>query len=467
MSLRLFGAHCPILLALLTLLAPGQDPPSGDDLIRVDVNLVTIRFTVRTLSGSFENSLSQEDFRVIENGQEREILFFQPPRSQNTRSKPLWLAFLLDVSGSTFATRAEEILAARSFFENIHDFTQVGIYGFSDQVFVFQEFTSDKSLALQAFGSARKHLGQTALYDSVNTLVETLASRAGPDDRKALIIVSDGIDAAYRRAASAIARARQNDVTIYTIWVPSTAQLYITPTAGTVRDPDPHRKEQEAAFARLSQETGGSHFGGFEAILDFDNVLAQINDELFGNLYTLGYYTDQPDLRRWERQVEVLARPAGLTVGGQVTDAPQQLQAKKAFIAALFESGSLRQLAAGVPWDIREIGAELDLLHRNQRESGLPFRIKVNPHSLRRSRNGDLRTQLGVIGLLIDSQGQEVVRLREVFRASLNAGEIRDGRGVIYRNRLQASPGSYLLRIALLEIPTWRMTLFEDQVVIR
>ena len=36
---------------------------------------------------------------------------------------------LLDVSGSTFATRAEEIVAARSFLDNITRSTVTGVFG--------------------------------------------------------------------------------------------------------------------------------------------------------------------------------------------------------------------------------------------------------------------------------------------------------------------------------------------------
>ena len=56
------------------------------------------------------------------------------------------------------------------------------------------------------------------------------------------------------------------------------------------------------------------------------------------------------------------------------------------------------------------------------------------------------------------------MHLREFFRASLSAKEIQAGRGIIYSNKLFAPPGEYHLRMALLEIPSWRIVVFENQV---
>ncbi len=86
---------------------------------------------------------------------------------------------------------------------------------------------------------------------------------------------------------------------------------------------------------------------------------------------------------------------------------------------------------------------------------------------MQRTEKGDVRTGFGVIALLLDQQGGEVARLREIFRVNLEAKEIRAGRGIIYTNKLFAPPGRYDLKIALLEMATWKMTAFEEPVRIR
>jgi hypothetical protein len=98
---------------------------------------------------------------------------------------------------------------------------------------------------------------------------------------------------------------------------------------------------------------------------------------------------------------------------------------------------------------------------------GLPFRIKISPFSFVGSNRQGVHTQLGVVGLLINQSGEEIVRLREVFRVSLDARKIRDGQGIVYTNKLMAPPGRYQLKIALLELATWRLTSFHAYVRIR
>ena len=98
---------------------------------------------------------------------------------------------------------------------------------------------------------------------------------------------------------------------------------------------------------------------------------------------------------------------------------------------------------------------------------GLPFRLKVNPFSFRGASTEGVHTQLGILGLLLDQDGNEIVRLREIIRVTMDAREVRDGRGIIYSNRLVAPPGTYTLRVALLELSTWRLTSFSRKVTIR
>ncbi len=465
MNGRLLGSLILCLGCLLPGSARGQNAVGvREDPIRVKVDLVTLRFSVKDAAGEFLNSLSADDFRVTENDELKEIAFFEPPREAKGGTRPLWLAFLLDVSGSTFATRAEEILAAQAFFENIHHFTKVGIFGFTDELMTFQDFTPDRQRALQAFSAAREHLGRTGIYDSLNRLVDIMSDRAGPEDQKAIILVSDGIDRAHEKAVAAASFARERGAVVYTIWVPSASQLYIGPTqSADYRERE--RRVKEEAFASLSARTGGRHYGGFEAILDFDNVLVEINDELFGNLYSIGYYTDNPHLERAERRISLGVRPSDASVHGLFEQIPDRVEAKRRYIAALFDNEALSEFPERDEV-FREIPAEMDVLRPRGAgdETSLPFRLKISAFSLARDERGGVRTQLGVIGVLTDLNGNEVVRLREVFRSQMDARDLRDGRGIIYNNRLFAPPGNYLFKLAVLEIPTWRMTVLERPV---
>jgi VWFA-related protein len=438
-----------------------------EDPIRVDVNLVMLRFTVKDRAQRFVNTLSKEDFRILEEGAPREVVFFEAPKRTGPMPERLWLAFLLDVSGSTFATRAEEIIAAQTFLDNVHSFTRVGVFGFTDKLIPFQDFTKKRGLAAKAFQAARRHLGQTAIYASSESLIAELDRKAARKDGRVLIVVSDGMDDEFVRSARTASLARSAGVTIYTILVPSAATLYIGPTPSSVHATPEDEEEKKLAFGRLSQSTGGKHFSGLETILDFDTTLARISDDIFGNLYGVGYYSSRVLQERQLGQISIDVRVPGMQASDPFKQVPELLQAKRQFIAALFDSRSQMGIPIYTERDFKEIGAEIDIL-RSRREGassvGLPFRIKISPFTLSRGSRGGIRTQLGIIGQLLDSAGNEVVRLREFFRATLSAKEIQAGRGIIYTNKLFAPPGEYQLRMALLEIPSWKIAVFESPV---
>ena len=461
---------CAAKTSLLSQPAQQETEPSLQASIRVDVNLVTLRFTVNDAPGKLLNNLKQEDFAVLEDGTPQEIVFFEPPRNTTGTIQPLRLAFLLDISGSTFATRAEEIAAATTFLQNVHSFTRVGVFGFTDKLVSFQNFTPKRGPALKALTEARQHMGRTAIYDSLSTLISRMDSRGAL--RNIIIVISDGMDSNYTKATQALALANRANAIIYTILVPSSAQLYIggAGRAGAAPDtgssPNSERVAQESAFSRLSLETGGKHFSGFEAILDFEDVMAQINDDVFGNLYSIGYYTDDPFRDKSERNIQIRIHHLGATIPAQFENQPERLAAKKNLIAALFDDQAVSRLPENLQTTFREIGAELDLLksRRQGGRLGVPFRIKISPYRLRATKSGGVRTQFGVIALLLDQQGREVVRLREVFRVDLEAKALREGRGIIYTNKLFAPPGDYELKLALLELHTWKLVAFESAV---
>ena len=83
---------CAAKTSLLSQPAQQETEPSLQASIRVDVNLVTLRFTVNDAPGKLLNNLKQEDFAVLEDGTPQEIVFFEPPRNTTGTIQPLRLA---------------------------------------------------------------------------------------------------------------------------------------------------------------------------------------------------------------------------------------------------------------------------------------------------------------------------------------------------------------------------------------
>ncbi|RPJ80843.1 MAG: hypothetical protein EHM18_17815 [Acidobacteria bacterium] len=75
-----FNLHLLFLVVLFVCAALlGQDTRERDQRIQVDVNLVTLRFTVRDQQGQFLNNLTEDQFRIFENQERKDLAFFDEP----------------------------------------------------------------------------------------------------------------------------------------------------------------------------------------------------------------------------------------------------------------------------------------------------------------------------------------------------------------------------------------------------
>lgn len=469
----LLSRWLPLLLPAMVgalLAAPQQSTPAGADLqpadsqFRVDVNLVTVRFSVRDASGGFANGLKQEDVAIVENGVRQRMAFFQPPAARSPAA-PVKLVFMLDVSGSTFGTRTEEIVAAESFLRNVPAGTEAAVYGFSEKLHRFQDFTSRPDRLRKGFERARQAKGRTSLYASAAEMLQVLG-RSTDGKRKVVVIISDGEDPDTTRVEEVIRLALQKEVTLFTVWIPSARSTLDADAAALVKE---ETERQHSLFASLAERTSGRSFQSFDSIVDFGGTLADINAELFGSLYTAAYYTVDPYADHDARRIEVIVLPPGLQVMGVYANLPERLRSKKELVAALFNNTRLHNLPTQWQRQFREIGAELDLLplKPSAEIDGLPFRIQVSPFSLAGFNGKALRTQLGILGILVDSRGEEVTRIRDFLAVDLSKADLQRGRAIVYNSKLVAPPGRYDLWLAVLDLSTWRMTAFDNEVLVK
>lgn len=458
-----------LLLGLLAPFLAAQNEPSAESSrqggqepqFRVDVNLVTVRFSVKDRGGNFVNHLTENDFAVTENGVRQRIAFFQNP-ARAAAPRPVTLLFLIDVSGSTFGTRTEEIVAADNFLRSVASGTETAVYGFAEKLYRFQDFTSDPDQVRKGFERARRAMGRTSLYASLAEAVERITRRPS-ERRRVVVVISDGEDPDTERAESVVRLALARNVTVYTIWVPSARSVLLSEAEPSVRA---GADRQHAAFAALAARTGGRSFESLESIVDFEGTLAEINAELFGSLYATGYYTEDPNADRLSRRIEVTTSRAGYRVQGIFANLPERLRAKKQFVSALFNNSDLAALPQDLHTRFHELGAELDLLPMkpDAELEGLPFRIQVSPFSLAGYTERSVRTQLGIVGILVNSKGEEVTRVRDFLEVNLSRADLQRGRSIVYNSKIMAPPGYYDLRLAILDLSNWRMTAFESKV---
>src|ERR1700758_3974035 len=215
-----------------------QQPPQAR--ITLEVKTVTVLATVRDKHGKIISNLAKDDFVVEEDGRPQNINYFVRESDQ-----PLRLGLLVDTSLSQRRVLEQERSASYSFLDHWLrpkkdlDF----VIHFDREVELLQEFTSSRpklQAALQALqtpqfdsnsggggngGSKgggdgrgpRRRGGGTLLYDAIYLASDELMSKQ--QGRKALIILSDGVDHGSRETlGEATASAQRADVIIYSIY---------------------------------------------------------------------------------------------------------------------------------------------------------------------------------------------------------------------------------------------------------
>ena len=243
--------------------APPQPPAEEPPVIRVDVELVNVFFSVRDKSGRFLSSLTKEDFTVLEDGKAQEIRYFT-----HETDLPLTIGLLVDVSKSQEALIEVEREAAYQFFSRVlRQKDMAFLISFGVESELLQDFTNSPALLRKALGELRLNAGVsvagpivnpgpiptqprgTVLYEAVFLAAdEKLRGEVG---RKAIIVITDGNDYGSRiKIEKAIEAAQRSDAIIYSILYED--PRYTSPMYGGFSG--------TGQLRRMAEETGGRMF---------------------------------------------------------------------------------------------------------------------------------------------------------------------------------------------------------------
>src|SRR5438132_13195520 len=147
--MKLFAALLCVAETLMVI-APtvGQQ---GDQVVKLQTDLVTIDATVTDKDGNFIRKLKPEDFVVYEDGHPQKLEFCEA-NEEAALTRPLAVVFALDTSGSI---KPEEITkqraAAESFVRLVQPESLFAVIAFNYEIRVLQDFTSDPKKLDQGF----------------------------------------------------------------------------------------------------------------------------------------------------------------------------------------------------------------------------------------------------------------------------------------------------------------------------
>jgi VWFA-related protein len=187
-----------------------EDNPADRGIIKVNVALVTVPVIASDIDGKFVPDIQPNEFHIFENGREQLIDNVIPETS------PFHVALLLDTSNSTVFRHPDIETAALAFGEALRADDRLMVLSFGNFIYVDSEFTADPAKIRDAILETRVY-GGTRLYDALDLVVtERLDHVQG---RKAIVLLTDGIDSLSRlaNAASTQALIEESNVLVYAI----------------------------------------------------------------------------------------------------------------------------------------------------------------------------------------------------------------------------------------------------------
>lgn len=308
-----------------------QGPP-----IKVNANLVTVYATVKDKHGKIIANLTKDQFALAEDGRAQTITYFAADTDV-----ALTLGLLVDTSMSQRNVLGQERDASEKFLDDMlrADRDKAFVIHFDREVELLQDLTASREKLEKALGEIeqpefsqtrgggsssgdpddadppQRHShagGGTLLYDSVYLASNELMKKQ--QGRKAIIVLSDGVDRGSKVSLEAAVDAAQHaDTAVYSILFAGQDQGeyhhggwgHVGMGGGGMggpggqwpggggRYPQEQRPDGKKVLERLSNATGGEMFQVSKK-MSVDDIYAKIAEQL-RNQYSLGYVPDRAE----------------------------------------------------------------------------------------------------------------------------------------------------------------------------
>lgn len=256
-----------------------------DDIIKVDSALVVLNATITDSTGKTVSQLKQNEFKLLENGKEQKITFFE------AHTTPFAAVILIDTSGSMESRVSMARSAAINFLDGLRTDDVASIYNFDSKVSLIQEFSNSHDIAYNAYDL--KAYGYTVLNDAIFQAAQELGKRE--EKRRAIIVLSDGMDTKSGKSSDkALKAALSVNATIYTVDMSS------IDTGGI------ERMQNQGVLKDFANKSGGKFVatpGGPAMREAFKNIVGELSTQ-----YTLGFQPENND-GKWHSLEIVVARP--------------------------------------------------------------------------------------------------------------------------------------------------------------
>jgi VWFA-related protein len=334
-TLLLGALMCAVTVPSLAQVAPSPDAPpqgaAGDPhqdepqepvaTLKVNVNLVSLYFTVHDKHGALIPHLTKDDFTVLEDKEPQKIKNFASENDQ-----PLTLGILLDTSGSQQNVLPLEQQAGSAFLSRVlRSKDEAFLISFDVNVDLLSDYTNNAHALARAMDKAQINVGTggggvpglgqgplptsgaprgTLLYDAVYLAThDKLTQETG---RKAIIILTDGEDqGSMEKLPGAIEAAQKANTIVYVLLIADRGfygrGMYTMGYSG------------DQQMRKMAEETGGRVIDVGNNGKKMEDAFSQIEEEL-RTQYVASYTPTNAKLDGSYRKIDVQCKQEGLKV---------------------------------------------------------------------------------------------------------------------------------------------------------
>jgi len=253
------------------------------------ISTVAVWATVNDGKGRLAYDLERDDFRILDNGVEREITFF------SNDPQNLTVTLMLDMSGSMMSRFLKVRDSTERFIKVMIPGDRAQIGSFGDEIAISPLLTGDKAVLTRVLHEELWPSGATPLWNAVDAAMTSLRAETG---RRIVLMLTDGADSCdfpdCLDYGDVKRRAMREDFMIYAIAMDD--------------------RGIGAELVELTEQTGGGHF---ELGRD-DNLTATFEHvaEELRHQYMLGFV---PATDGKEHKLEVQVKREGMRARARKT----------------------------------------------------------------------------------------------------------------------------------------------------
>ena len=259
---------------------PQKDGPPRVESLSIDVDLVDIDVVVTDNSGNPIGGLTKANFKIFDDNVEQKITNFSPSDA------PLTIVLLLEF-GDTFGYYNDDVVQpAAGFINSLRPEDWAALVAYDIRPEILTDFTKNKN---DLFGGLRRlripAYREVCLYDAV---WDTLTRMEGVDGKKAIFLVSTGLDTISKHSyPDTLKKAQTGDTMIYSLSMGQAARLYYESSGMMGPEGSITFLQADNVLRSFSEMSGGTAFfprfqGEFRGI--FETVSAHLR-----NQYSIGF----------------------------------------------------------------------------------------------------------------------------------------------------------------------------------